>query len=448
MYRLAAVPLTTALLVPAAPALAQDASAPAETAETVESTAWTPEPADGYYADNGEWIPPLRNEAPNTDNCPNAERPPKAVSTSERPAPGEPTPTPLPQHYDGPCGVIAPEGYEVPDNVYASAWLVADADTGKVVAMKDPHGRYRPASVIKVLLALVAIDELPLDKKVTVSAESAEQEGSRAGIGPGGTYTVDDLLHGLLMASGNDTAHALAQELGGDEVTLRKVNQLAQDLGMRDTYVASYSGLDAPGMSSSAWDLGLAYRAAFNNPTFAATVDTQSYEFPGFGELPSFELWNDNKLYLNDPDGIGGKTGFTDDANHTFVGGVNHDGRRLFAVVLDTTIGEHRAWGQAQQLLHRAYPIAAGEGVASLLDAPSSPTDATDASATESESAGTAADASDASDAGENDAENNEPATIPWKSVGIVAGVVVLALVALVLSLGSRGKRSQRQPRR
>lgn len=404
-------------------------ASPAAAQEPNPLTEWTPEPAEGYFADNGEWIPPVRIEAPNTDNCPNAQHPPQAVSTSERLAPGAPTPPPLPQDYDGPCGISAPVGYEVPDDVYASAWLVADADTGEVVAMKDPHGRYRPASVIKVLLALVAINELPLDKQVTVSAESADQEGSRAGLGAGGTYTVDDLLHGLLMSSGNDTAHALAQELGGDEETLRKVNALAHELGMRDTFVASYSGLDAPGMSSSAWDLGLAYRAAFNNPVFAATVDTESYPFPGFDDTPGFEMWNDNQLYLQDPDGIGGKTGFTDDANHTFVGAVNHDGRRLFAVVLDTTIGKHRAWGQAQELLHAAYPIAAGAGVASLLDAPATPTPTPTPSPTAAP------------------AIEETPATIPWLSIGIVAGVSVLVLVALGLSLGSKGKRSRRQAR-
>ena len=412
--------LLTAPLAVGNPALAQ---------EPTEATERTLEPAEGYFADTGEWIPPVRIEAPNTDNCPNAEHPPRAVSTSERLAPGVPAPAPLPQDYDGPCGVITPEGYAVPDDVYASAWLVADADTGEVVAMKDPHGRYRPASVIKVLLALVAIDELPLDKQVTVSAESAEQEGSRAGLGAGGTYTVDDLLHGLLMASGNDTAHALAQELGGDEETLRKVNALAHELGMHDTFVASYSGLDAPGMSSSAWDLGLAYRAAFNNPVFAATVDTESYPFPGFDDTPGFEMWNDNQLYLQDPDGIGGKTGFTDDANHTFVGAVDHDGRRLFAVVLDTTIGERRAWGQAQELLHAAYPIEAGKGVASLIDAAPTPTTAPNPAPTPAPTA------------------ENTPATPPWLSIGIVAGVTVLALVALVLSLESRGKRPRHRAR-
>ena len=329
------------------PAFAQDSETPATTPSEAGPTV-------GYYDDGGNWIPPSRGRAPETDHCPQATWPPEPVSTSERAAS---SPAPLPVRYHGPCGVTATDGYSVPDGVVASAWLVADLDTGEVVAMKDPHGRYRPASIIKVLLALTVIDELPLDQKVPVSAESAGQEGSAAGIGEGGDYTVEDLLTGLLLASGNDCAHALAQALGGDELTLGKINALARQLGMHDTRATSYSGLDRAGISTSAWDMGLAYAAAFANPTFARIVDTEHYRFPGFDGLPPFELWNDNQLYLNDPDGIGGKTGYTDDANHTFVGAVNHEGRRLVAVVLDTSAYDHRPWEQAQMLLHEAYGV-------------------------------------------------------------------------------------------
>ncbi|MEH0146530.1 serine hydrolase [Corynebacterium sp. Q4381] len=375
-----------------------------------------------------EWLPPSREHAPDTDACPQATWPPEPVSTSERAAS---SPTPLAATYDGPCGITAADGYNVPEEVVASAWLVADLDTGDVVAMKDPHGRYRPASIIKVLLALVVIEELPLDDAVDVSTESANQEGSAAGIGAGGQYTVRDLLYGLILNSGNDCAHALAQKLGGDEVALSKVNALAAELGMTDTRAASYSGLDAAGMSTSAWDMGLAYREAFTNPVFAEIADTESYDFPGFDELPGFKLWNDNHLYLYDPDGIGGKTGYTDDANHTFVGAVDHDGRRLLAVVLDTTAWDHGAWQQAQMLLHAAYPISPAASVANL-NAPAaepspepSPT-TTPAPVTEE--------------------PEKETATGPretWLPVAIVAGVAVLAALAAWLSrrLGGLGRR-------
>ena len=400
------------------PAFAQDSETPAITPSEAGPTV-------GYYDDGGNWIPPSRGRAPETDHCPQATWPPEPVSTSERAAS---SPAPLPVRFHGPCGVTATGGYSVPDGVVASAWLVADLDTGEVVAMKDPHGRYRPASIIKVLLALTVINELPLDQKVPVSAESAGQEGSAAGIGEGGDYTVEDLLTGLLLASGNDCAHALAQTLGGDELTLGKINALARRLGMHDTRATSYSGLDSAGMSTSAWDMGLAYAAAFTNPTFARIVDTEHYHFPGFDGLPPFELWNDNQLYLNDPDGIGGKTGYTDDANHTFVGAVNHEGRRLVAVVLDTSAYDHRPWEQAQMLLHEAYGVRSS--VAKLEPLSEKSPETTTAAPTPAPAP---------EQAGEETTWNR------WWSYLILAAVLALAALATAFSLGTAEKPRRRR---
>ena len=400
-------------------------AAHAQDAETPTEATSSAGPTVGYYDEGGNWVPPSRGRAPDTDNCPQATWPPEPVSTSERAAS---SPSPLPVLFDGPCGITAADGYQVPDGVVASSWLVADLDSGDVVAMKDPHGRYRPASIIKVLLALTVIDELPLDQKVPVSAESAGQEGSAAGIGEGGDYTVEALLTGLLLSSGNDCTHALAQALGGDELALGKVNALAKKLGMSDTRATSYSGLDGAGMSTSAWDMGLAYTAAFADPTFTRIVDTEHTTFPGFDDLPPFELWNDNQLYLNDPDGIGGKTGYTDDANHTFVGAVNHEGRRLVAVVLDTSAYDHRPWEQAQMLLHEAYGVRSS--VAELEPLSEKTPETTMAAPTPAPAP---------EQAGEETTWNR------WWSYLIVAAVLALAALATAFSLGTAEKPRRRR---
>ena len=105
----------------------------------------------------------MRTTAPDTDKCPHAERPEKATTTSERLTPGQASPTPLPPvDSDEPCGTTLPEGFKVDKDVVAAAWMVSDIDSGEIIAMKDPNGRYRPASIIKALLALVVIDELDL----------------------------------------------------------------------------------------------------------------------------------------------------------------------------------------------------------------------------------------------------------------------------------------------
>ena len=320
------------------------------------------------FAEEEESSSPTRTTAPDTDSCPHSLVPEEPTTTSERLAPGQEAPTPLPAVEGAACGVTAPRGFRVNKDVVASAWMVSDLDTGEIIAMKDPNGRYRPASIIKALLALVVIEELPLDQRITATLDDASVEGSAVGLGPDGVYTVEQLLQGLLMASGNDAAHALAQAVGGDEKALEKVNAKAQEIGTRSTVAASYSGLDAAGMSTSAADISLIYRAAFANDTFARIVDTEHVEFPGWGDMPGYELWNDNGLFLNDPDGIGGKTGYTEDAHHTFVGALDRHGRRLQAVLLDTTV-EHgpRAWEQAQKLLHEAYKVHPGDGVGHLL---------------------------------------------------------------------------------
>ncbi len=179
------------------------------------------------------------------------------------------------------CGLItAPDTPPVPGDVSAEAWLVADLDTGEIIAAKDPHGRHRPASVIKVLVAMQSIQELPINREVTGSEADEHAEGSSVGVKNGERYTVSDLLHGLLMVSGNDAAHALAAQLGGMDTALQKINNLARKLGARDTRAATPSGLDGPGMSTSAYDIGLFYRYAWQNDTFAKIVGSQQYQWP------------------------------------------------------------------------------------------------------------------------------------------------------------------------
>lgn len=314
-----------------------------------------------------------RTVPPDTNSCPWKYTPIAPVDTSEVPQPGHTVPPPLPVPNPpaggpqmGNCGVIAAPDFVVPSEQTAAAWIVFDLDTGDIIAAKDPHGRYRPASIIKVLLALVALDQLKLDRVVEVSQESANMEGSRVGIVGGVRYTVRQLLQGLLMASGNDAAHAIAQVLGGDTRTLQLVNAQAKELSMSDTRVASYSGLDAPGMSTSAFDMALAYRAAWKNHNFATLVKTKHVILPGRPDGDPLEVWNDNHLLQNAPDAIGGKTGFTDDARHTFVGAMDKSGRRLAAVILDTTVDKGRPWQQAQHFLEAGYASQHGSKVGTL----------------------------------------------------------------------------------
>lgn len=330
---------------------------------------------------------------PDTSQCPHRSTPPPAVDTSETPQPGGSTPDPLPipgEPVGGgrldECGVIVPDDAEaLPDGLTASAWVLADVSSGVVLAAKDPHGRYRPASTIKTLLAAIALDRLDPARVVTATTADAYVEGSAAGIGAGGTYTNYQLLQGLLMASGNDAAHAIAAQLGGDERTAELMTSVAQDFGALDTRVARPSGLDGPGMSTSAYDMALILAYGLSNPTFRELVSTAQAEFPGYpadptipGDLdrPGFTLGNDNQLLHNYPGAIGGKTGFTDDARHTFVGAAERGGRTLVVTVLAAEVGGLSPWQQAAALLDwgfagdRSDRVGTIATVAELADSP------------------------------------------------------------------------------
>lgn len=324
-------------------------------------------------------VPSLPAAVAEPDAAPDACRykvsTPPAVDSSEVPQAGDPPlPLPVPPSPVGGnalagCGVIAaPDTPPVPDDISAEAWVVADLDSGAIIAARDPHGRHRPASVIKVLVAMASLNELNLNKTVDGTPEDAAAEGTKVGVAPGGTYTVNQLLHGLLMHSGNDAAHALAVQLGGMQVALEKINTLAAKLGGRDTRVATPSGLDGPGMSTSAYDIGLFYRYAWENPTFAGIVATQTFDFPGHGDAPGYQLENDNQLLYHYPGALGGKTGYTDDAGQTFVGAANRDGRRLMAVLLHGTRQPIAPWQQAAHLLDYGFATSPGTRVGTLIE--------------------------------------------------------------------------------
>ncbi|MQA12346.1 MAG: peptidase M15 [Pseudonocardiaceae bacterium] len=298
--------------------------------------------------------------------CANREVPPPPVDTSEEPKPGQPSPKPLPVPDDpvggermAECGTVLPAGAPPsPEPLTPHSWLLTDLDSGAVLAAHNPHARHRPASLIKVLTALVVIDEL--DPKATVRAtqEDANQEGTSTGLFPNNTYTVGQLLRALLMSSGNDVAHALARQLGGAPRVVEKMNAMAGKLGAKDTRAATPSGLDGPGMSSSAYDLALLMRAAMVKPEFADAVHTQSMKFPGRPGEPSYEVYNDNKLLGGYAGFLGGKTGFTDDARHTYAGAAKRGGHRIAVTLLRGEQQPIRVSDQAALLLDYGFTLA------------------------------------------------------------------------------------------
>lgn len=235
----------------------------------------------------------------------------------------------------------------------APSWIVADMDTGQILAGRDQYVTHAPASTIKVLLALVAIDELALDDTVVAVQSDTDVECNCAGVKAGRTYTTQELLDGLLLVSGNDAANTLAHMLGGIDVAVAKMNAKAASLGATATRAGSPSGLNGPGIDgyTNPHDLAVIFRAALDNPVFAAITATPTAQFPG--ENGPVTLINQDEMLGRYPGMIGGKTGFTDVARKTFVGAAQRDGRRLVVAMMYGLVveGGPTYWDQATALL-------------------------------------------------------------------------------------------------
>lgn len=248
--------------------------------------------------------------------------------------------------------VPAPEGP-------AEAWIVADMDTGQVLAGRNDNTRYAPASTIKTLLAQVVLEQVPLDATIVADEADTMVECNCAGVAPGKVYTARQLLEGLLLASGNDAANTLARMLGGTDAAVAKMNAKAAQLGAHGTNVVTPSGLDGPGMPfwSTPHDLAVIFRAALANPVFAQITAMPTAVFPT--RTGDAVLVNQNELLPRYPGTLGGKTGFTDIARKTFVGAAQRDGRRLVVALMHGLVkeGGPTYWDQAAGLLDWGFAL-------------------------------------------------------------------------------------------
>jgi len=243
--------------------------------------------------------------------------------------------------------VVTPGAPPLPDGLTAAGWLVADAGTGAVLAARDPHGRYYPASTLKTLTLLTLMPLLDPNRVVVGTAEDENIEGSRVGLVQGGQYPVSLLFRALILQSGNDAANALARAAGGVDVTVAAMNETARSIGAFDTVAGTPSGLDVAGQSSSPYDLALIFRALVSDPATAAVLATPTAQLPPVeGRNAGFQIQSQNPLRTTYAGDLGSKTGFTNAARHTFVTAAERGGRRLVVSLMD---GENKPVMPAEQ---------------------------------------------------------------------------------------------------
>ena len=221
-------------------------------------------------------------------------------------------------------------------SVPASAYVIADAGTGQVLAAKDPHGEFAPASTLKVLTAITLLPRLNPDAMVTASALAASQEPNIAGLIAGHQYQVSALFKALLLISANDAAVALTEATGSFATGMQLINAEAQHLQAYDVVAKMPNGLPAPGQVVSAYDEALIARQALASPAFMGYDSTLAAPFqikPGKSET----LVNQNTLLTQYKGGIGGKIGWTQASGATYIGMARRNGVTLIVTVLHCT---------------------------------------------------------------------------------------------------------------
>ena len=226
--------------------------------------------------------------------------------------------------------------------------ILVDVDSGRVLYEQNADARMLIASTTKILTALVAIEKGDLSDTVKVSREAACTEGSSMYLKEGEELTLETLLYGLLLCSGNDAAVAIADHVGGSQAGFVKLmNQKAKELGMTDSSFANPNGLDAEGHYSTARDMAKLACAAVENETLVRIASTRQVTIGGR------TMTNHNKLlsYMNSC--IGLKTGYTKAAGRTLVSCGVRNGQRLVAV----TLQDGNDWADHQALYDYGFSV-------------------------------------------------------------------------------------------
>jgi D-alanyl-D-alanine carboxypeptidase (penicillin-binding protein 5/6) len=235
----------------------------------------------------------------------------------------------------------------LPGGLDMGSWLVADADTGEVLAAKAPHEKFLPASTLKTLTAITLIPRLSPAKMQKASYNDVAVDGSKVGLVTNYPYTVDTLFTAMLVVSGNDAADALADAAGGIPRTVELMNAEAAHLQALDTVARTPSGLDAPGESSSAYDLALIAREGLSMPAFRHYIGVVHATVPA-PRRRHFEIYTHNRLLTTYRGDIGVKNGYTVKAGGTYVGAATRGGHTIIVTLMHANPD---FWPQAKELL-------------------------------------------------------------------------------------------------
>ncbi|PCF93748.1 D-alanyl-D-alanine carboxypeptidase family protein [Vreelandella nigrificans] len=269
-----------------------------------------------------------------------------AMTVVALPALAQPTPQPQPQPQ-----TIIPSAPQLA----ASSWILMDAHSGRILAEHNSDERLPPASLTKLMTAYLVERELDrgtinLTDMVNISERAWRTGGSKMFIEVGDRVSVDNLLHGIVIVSGNDASVAMAEHLAGGEAPFADLmNQHASRLGMHNTNFQNATGLPGDNHYSSAHDMALLSQYIINDyPEHYAIYSQRTFSFGGIDQP------NRNRLLWRDPTVDGLKTGWTTEAGYGLVASAKRDDMRLISVVMGTSSEEARAQ-ETQKLLSYGF---------------------------------------------------------------------------------------------
>ena len=234
----------------------------------------------------------------------------------------------------------------------ARSAILMESNTGRVLYEHNAHEALPMASTTKIMTALLALEKGNLSDLVTTGPNAYGVPGTSIYLEMGEQLTLEQMLLGLMLASGNDAAVAVAEHIGGTvEEFCRMMTQRAAEIGCENTVFVTPHGLPAEGHHTTAWDLALIAREAMKNPDFRQLVSTQRADLPWAGHDYGRVLTNKNKLLSTYPGALGVKTGYTKAAGRCLVFAAERDGLSLLGVVLNCP-----DWfNEAAQLLDKGF---------------------------------------------------------------------------------------------
>lgn len=236
----------------------------------------------------------------------------------------------------------------------AKAAVLMEAASGDLIFSQNENARLPMASTTKIMTALVTLEHMSLDEKITIPAAAVGIEGSSIYLVENEILTVEDLLYALMLQSANDAAVALALAVAGSmDAFAGLMNEKASELGLTDSHFVNSHGLDADGHYTTARELALITRAAMENPTFRLLCGTERKSIPMQGVEGKRLLLNHNKMLRTYDGAIGVKTGFTKKTGRCLVSAAERDGVTLIAV----TLGAPDDWRDHTAMLDYGFSL-------------------------------------------------------------------------------------------